>query len=146
MQICQELRQRSRDHELSRPAEVGRQWHWNQQSLRLGHSNAHTATMPPMNPFPLLRSLPVRSRPAQVLRAGIKRPAVYRSYADDAANKHNVLPEAQDGNKVGPNMNQQEHVSEEAAKMQKIMGQEGPDIEGQGTPVQEVCCQTQMDG
>jgi len=91
-----------------------------------------------MNPFPVLRSLPVRTRPNVVFRAGIKRPAVYRSYADDAANKHNVLPEAQDGNKVGPNMNQQEHVSEEAAKMQKIMGQEGPDIEGQGTPVQEV--------
>lgn len=98
--------------------------------------------MPPMNPFPVFRSLPVRSRPTAAFRAGIKRPAVYRSYADDAANKHNVLPEAQDGNKVGPNMNQQEHVSEEASKMQQIMGQEGPDIEGQGTPVQEVRCGT----
>lgn len=95
--------------------------------------------MPPMNPFPALRSLPVRSRPAVAFRAGIKRPAVYRTYADDATNKHNVLPEAQDGSKTGPNMNQQEHVSEEAAKMQQIMGQEGPDIEGQGTPVQDVC-------
>jgi len=35
-------------------------------------------------------------------------------------------------------MQQQEHVSEEAAKMAKITGSEGPDIEGQGTPVQEV--------
>lgn len=36
-------------------------------------------------------------------------------------------------------MNQQEHVSEEAAKMAEIQGKDGPDIEGQGTPVQEVC-------
>ena len=34
-------------------------------------------------------------------------------------------------------MQQQEHVSEEAAKMAKIQGQEGPDVE-QGTPVQEI--------
>lgn len=100
--------------------------------------------MPQINPFPILRSLPVRSssRPATAaFRPSIKRPsAVYsRNLADNATNKHNALPEAQDGNAVGPNMNQQEHVSEEAAKMQKIMGQEGPDIEGQGTPVQEVC-------
>lgn len=34
-------------------------------------------------------------------------------------------------------MQQQEHVSEEAAKMAKIQGQEGPDMEA-GTPIQEV--------
>ncbi|KAF2860088.1 ribosomal protein S7 [Piedraia hortae CBS 480.64] len=31
-----------------------------------------------------------------------------------------------------------EHVSEEAAKMSKIMGNEGPDIQGQATPVQDI--------
>lgn len=35
-------------------------------------------------------------------------------------------------------MQQQEHVSEEAAKMAKMTGGEGPDIEGQGTPVQDI--------
>lgn len=35
-------------------------------------------------------------------------------------------------------MQQQEHVSEEAAKMAKITGGEGPDLT-QGTPVQDVC-------
>ncbi|EMC98044.1 hypothetical protein BAUCODRAFT_67254 [Baudoinia panamericana UAMH 10762] len=35
-------------------------------------------------------------------------------------------------------MQQQEHVSEETAKMNEIMGKEGPDIEGQGTPVQDI--------
>jgi small subunit ribosomal protein S7 len=34
-------------------------------------------------------------------------------------------------------MQQQEHVSEEAAKMAKIQGKEGPDVEA-GTPVQEI--------
>jgi small subunit ribosomal protein S7 len=34
-------------------------------------------------------------------------------------------------------MQQQEHVSEEAAKMAKIQGGEGPDL-SQGTPVQDV--------
>ncbi|KAF2215463.1 hypothetical protein CERZMDRAFT_35872 [Cercospora zeae-maydis SCOH1-5] len=35
-------------------------------------------------------------------------------------------------------MQQAEHVSEEAAKMAKIQGGQGPDIEGQGTPVQDI--------
>lgn len=35
-------------------------------------------------------------------------------------------------------MQQHEHVSEEAAKMAKMTGGEGPDIEGQGTPVQDI--------
>jgi len=34
-------------------------------------------------------------------------------------------------------MNQQEHISEEAAKIEKIRGGSGPDLE-MGTPVQEV--------
>lgn len=37
----------------------------------------------------------------------------------------------------GPNQEQLPHVSEEAAAVDKIMGEEGPDID-QGTPVQEV--------
>lgn len=46
------------------------------------------------------------------------------------------LPEA-DKPGPGPNQEQLPHVSEEAAATDKIMGEEGPDIE-QGTPVQEV--------
>lgn len=90
-----------------------------------------------INPFPVLRQCALRPR-ATVLRPsnaviGVKRPAC-RSFADD---KSKDLPKAeQDGE--GPNMRQQEHVSEEAAKMAKIQGGQGPDIEGQGTPVQEV--------
>jgi small subunit ribosomal protein S7 len=34
-------------------------------------------------------------------------------------------------------MHQQEHISEETAKMAKIQGGQGPDLE-MGTPVQEV--------
>ncbi|TKA61523.1 hypothetical protein B0A55_10901 [Friedmanniomyces simplex] len=66
---------------------------------------------------------------------GVKRPAggVCRTFAD----KSSAMPEAKEGAK-GPNMEQQEHVSEEAAKMAKMTGGEGPDIEGTGTPVQEI--------
>lgn len=38
----------------------------------------------------------------------------------------------------GPNQEQLPHVSEEAAAIDKITGEEGPDL-NQGTPVQEVC-------
>lgn len=95
--------------------------------------------MPPINPFLLLRTLPVRSQPATVSRIAIKRSApAQRAFTDNAksVNNNSVLPEAE-GNK-GPNTQQQEHVSEEAAKMAKATGGEGPDIEGQGTPVQDV--------
>lgn len=92
--------------------------------------------MPAMNPFSALRALPVRAKPTAALRAGFQRPAVFRAYADNSVNNPGKLPQSDD--KVGPNMQQQEHVSEEAAKMAKITGGEGPDIEGQGTPVQEV--------
>ena len=66
----------------------------------------------------------------------MKRPAC-RTFADEKKNTSGTLPESADGK--GPNTQQQEHVSEEAAKMANIMGQDGPDIEGQGTPVQDVC-------
>lgn len=88
-----------------------------------------------MNPFPVFRTVAFRPRPV-VLKAsnavvGVKRSA-HRTFAD----KKN-LPQA-DANDVGPNMQQAEHVSEEAAKIAKIQGGEGPDVEGQGTPVQDV--------
>lgn len=75
-------------------------------------------------------------RPNVVLRPviGVKR-AACRTYAD-MNNKTSQLPEAEAGQK-GPGMGQQEHVSEEAAKMAKITGGEGPDLDV-GTPVQEV--------
>lgn len=50
--------------------------------------------------------------------------------------KEKPLPEA-DNPGSGPNQEQLPHVSEEAAATDKIMGDEGPDLE-QGTPVQEV--------
>lgn len=91
----------------------------------------------PINPLPVLRQCAFRPR-ATVLRPsnaviGVKRPA--RFFADD--NKSKEMPKAEKGSS-GPNMQQQEHVSEEAAKMARIQGGQGPDIEGQGTPVQEV--------
>ena len=48
----------------------------------------------------------------------------------------NAATDGKDG-PVGPNMNQGEHVSEEAAKMAKITGGEGPDMDV-GTPVQDI--------
>ncbi|KJX98183.1 30S ribosomal protein S7 [Zymoseptoria brevis] len=91
--------------------------------------------MPAINPIPVLRACAFRPRQT-VLRPsnaviGVKRPA-YRSFAD----KSSDLPKADEG-AVGPNMNQAEHVSEEAAKMANITGNEGPDLT-QGTPVQDI--------
>ncbi|KAK4624271.1 37S ribosomal protein S7, mitochondrial [Fulvia fulva] len=90
-----------------------------------------------LNSLPVLRACAFRPR-ATILRPqnaviGVKRPA-YRSFADD---KSNQLPEAEEGDK-GPNMDQAAHVSKEAAKMAKIQGGQGPDIEGQGTAVQDI--------
>lgn len=91
-----------------------------------------------MTPFSTMRTLVMRPR---VVRSniqpisGVKRAATpqHRSFADDKG----ATTKDTNGD-VGPNMQQQEHVSEEAAKMNKIMGGTGPDIEGQGTPVQDV--------
>ncbi|KAL8768356.1 MAG: hypothetical protein Q9209_005390 [Squamulea sp. 1 TL-2023] len=47
------------------------------------------------------------------------------------------LPKADEGG-PGPNQEQLPHVSEEAASMSKITGEGGPQIEEQGTPVDEV--------
>lgn len=70
-----------------------------------------------------------------VARASIVRtqPLFSRTYASQPPKD---VPVAEKG-ATGPNMQQQEHVSEEAAKMAKITGGEGPDLE-QGTPVQEL--------
>jgi len=92
-----------------------------------------------MSPFSALRTLPIRHKPTAAFRANFQRPAACRSFADNGStNNPGKLPKAEGEPAVGPNMQQQEHVSEEAAKMAKITGGEGPDIEGQGTPVQEV--------
>lgn len=53
-----------------------------------------------------------------------------------ASDANSKLP-TNEGDASGPNMQQQEHVSEEAAKMAKITGGTGPDL-SQGTPVQEI--------
>ncbi|GIZ44905.1 hypothetical protein CKM354_000808900 [Cercospora kikuchii] len=91
--------------------------------------------MPPsINPFPVLRTVALRPRPAVIRRGNVAAGVVgRRTFAD----KSKDVPEAEQG-AVGPNMQQAEHVSEEAAKMAKIQGGEGPDIEGQGTPVQDI--------
>ena len=46
------------------------------------------------------------------------------------------LPESEQPK--GPNQNQLPHASEEAAAIGKITGEGGPEIEEQGSPVQEV--------
>ncbi|GAB7364093.1 hypothetical protein MBLNU230_g4645t1 [Neophaeotheca triangularis] len=102
--------------------------------------------MPPINPFPAFRTLAFRPRqsclprPSSNAVIGAKRPATQcRFYADEKTlNNHDELPTAEGKNAKGPNMQQQEHVSEEAAKMAQMTGGTGPDIEGQGTPVQEI--------
>ena len=90
-----------------------------------------------INPLPTLRVCAFRPhppiRPAARVAFAIKPPAC-RSLTED---KSTDLPKAPEGT-AEPNMHQQEHVSEEAAKIAKVQGGEGPDIEGQGTPVQEV--------
>lgn len=89
-----------------------------------------------MTPFSTLRTLPLRQKPTAAFRS-FQRPAA-RLFADNAGtNNPGKLPKAEGEKPVGPNMQQQEHVSEEAAKMAKITGSEGPDLD-QGTPVQEV--------
>ncbi|KAI5362530.1 putative ribosomal protein S5/S7 [Septoria linicola] len=85
-----------------------------------------------INPFPVLRTVAFRPRPAVVRRSNVVAGVTRRTFADSKD-----VPNS-DGQAVGPNTQQAEHVSEEAAKMAKIQGGEGPDIEGQGTPVQDI--------
>ncbi|GAB7350370.1 hypothetical protein MBLNU459_g0997t1 [Dothideomycetes sp. NU459] len=92
--------------------------------------------MPPrINLFTASRGLAYRPRPSAVPALAMRaQPSVYRTYASDPSKD---LPVAAEQEPVGPNMQQQEHVSEEAAKMANITGGEGPDLT-QGTPVQEL--------
>ena len=85
-----------------------------------------------INPFPVLRTVAFRPRPAVIRRSNVVVGVTRRTFADSSKD----LPKAEGD--VGPNMQQAEHVSEEAAQMAKIQGGKGPDIEGQGTPVQDV--------
>ena len=85
-----------------------------------------------INPFPVLRTVAFRPRPAVIRRSNVVVGVKRRTFADSSKD----LPKAEGD--VGPNMQQAEHVSEEAAQMAKIQGGKGPDIEGQGTPVQDV--------
>lgn len=92
------------------------------------------STMPSaINPLPVLRTVAFRPRLAVARRSNVVVGVSRRTFADSSKD----LPKAE-GENVGPNMQQAEHVSEEAAKMAKIQGGKGPDIEGQGTPVQDV--------
>lgn len=85
-----------------------------------------------MKAIPIVRNCVFRPRPAVAFRPGnaaigLQRPT-QRSFADDKKSS----------GQAGLTSEPQEHVSEEAAKIAKAQGGEGPDIEGQGTPVQEV--------
>lgn len=104
------------------------------------HTPYTTTTMPArLNLFATPRAL--AHRPRQSLQSTFSaayrlQQPVCRSYS---SNPSKDLPTADKAETVGPNMEQQEHVSEEAAKMAKMTGGEGPDLT-QGTPVQDVCC------
>lgn len=93
-------------------------------------SNPTSAMPPPPAP---LRAFAFRPRPRGALLK--YRPSLVIRNASET-NSPEKLPQASPG-QPGPNTQQQEHVSEEAAKMAKIEGKEGPDLD-QGTPVQEV--------
>lgn len=82
----------------------------------------------------LNQALAYRPRTTSVPQFFRAQPSLCRSYA--SGNPSKDLPVAEK-DEAGPNMQQQEHVSEEAAKMAKITGGEGPDL-SQGTPVQDV--------
>ncbi|KAI4856735.1 ribosomal protein S7, partial [Aureobasidium sp. EXF-8846] len=79
-----------------------------------------------MSLFQTSRALAFRPRAFATIQSPIAA-SWRRNYATD--------PKQSGG--AGPNMNQQEHISEEAAKIEKIRGGSGPDLE-MGTPVQEL--------
>ena len=80
------------------------------------------------------RALAYRTSKPTYLQSRIGNPTLCRSYASDQGKG---LPKAEGEEPVGPNMNQGEHVSEEAAKMAQMTGGSGPDL-SVGTPVQDV--------
>lgn len=92
--------------------------------------------MPPrLNLFAATRSLAIRTRNPAFAPTFANRLTIRRNYAGaSAADSDN--PEIGQKNPAGPNMQSQEHVSEEAKKMAQMSGGEGPDLT-QGTPVQD---------
>lgn len=84
--------------------------------------------MPPRIPLLSTRLIEYRTRPIVPQKRAALR--LQQRFGSDDATK---AP----GTK-GPNMENAPHVSEEQAAMDKTMGETPPDIEGQGTPVQEV--------
>ena len=89
--------------------------------------------MPPtLAPF---RTCVFRARPRGAVIPPL-RPSTIAVRHVTEKNNPDKLPQAKEG-ESGPNTQQGEHVSEEAAKMAKMQGGEGPDM-SVGTPVQEV--------
>ena len=74
------------------------------------------------------RSIAFRIRPVVPQKRAAS--SLQARFASDDATK---APETK-----GPNMDNAPHVTEEQAALDKAMGETPPDIEGQGTPVQEV--------
>jgi hypothetical protein len=103
---------------------------------QLLHTPAHI--MPPrLNVLSIARQIPYRPRPQcqwRVPPAIRPLPSQCRAFADQKA----PPPQAADRSKR-PDAEPLPHVSEEAAKIAEIQGQEGPDL-SQGTPVEEVGC------
>ena len=87
---------------------------------------------PPLAPF---RTCVFRARPRGAVIPPL-RPSTIAIRHVTEKNNPDKLPQAKEG-ESGPNTQQGEHVSEEAAKMAKMQGGEGPDM-SVGTPVQEV--------
>lgn len=90
--------------------------------------------MPPqITPLRSIRALPLRPRASESLPLALR--AAPRRYitADEKP-----LPKTDTPQKPGPNEEQLPHVSEEAAAMAKVKGETAPQIEEQGTPIQEV--------
>ncbi|PSK42738.1 37S ribosomal protein S7, mitochondrial [Elsinoe australis] len=88
--------------------------------------------------FSASRRLAFRPRAAQNTSPFVGRQAAIRHASGSKPGQEFPVAEVSEGKgAVGPNMNQQEHVSEEAAKMANITGGEGPDL-SQGTPVQDI--------
>jgi hypothetical protein len=91
-------------------------------------------TMPPrLNVTTLARSIPLRTRPQFQLPARPATrfaPAQCRVYSDSQTSGANDRSKKVDAKP-------EDHVSEEAAKTAKIMGEEGPDL-SRGTPVEDV--------
>jgi hypothetical protein len=74
------------------------------------------------------RSIAFRTRPIVPRKRAA--PSLQSRFASDDPTK---APETK-----GPNMDNASHVTEEQAALDKTMGETPPDIEGHGTPVQEV--------